>query len=289
MAALYVLAGLVPGAAPAAPVPSQEVAEAQLRAIDHRCLAPAMDPDGALLAAWTGDDFRLTDADGAWLDRAGFLALRRLRTTQAGTACEDLRVRLVGPVALVHAVHWTTDADGTAKRVRCTDVHRWSGSGWRLLSVQNTPLQAGVAVAQQSGHTPAQAAWNGHDPTGDELDVLTALNQAYVQAFRAADVAWYDAHLASDYVVVAGDGSFHDRGAALVRFGEPTCATQMRSFPVDQVSVRCFGEVALIHAENAYELKDGRRGVCRYTDIWHRQEGRWLCIAAHITVHKAPA
>ena len=62
----------------------------------------------------------------------------------------------------------------------------------------------------------------------------------------------------------------------------------MKSFPVDRVQVRQFGDVALIHATNIYELKDGRRGENRYTDIWHRQGGRWRCIAAHITAHKMP-
>jgi len=63
----------------------------------------------------------------------------------------------------------------------------------------------------------------------------------------------------------------------------------MRSFPVAQVRVRQFGDVALIHASNDYLLKDGRSGESRYTDIWHRQGGRWRCVAAHITVHRAPA
>ena len=114
------------------------------------------------------------------------------------------------------------------------------------------------------------------------------LNENYVNAFREADAAWYDRHLAPDYVVVYGDGSFHDRASALADFAKPTFATSIRSFPVGDVRIRRFGDVALIHAENAYELKDGRRGVSRYTDIWHKQDGRWRCVAAHITVHRAP-
>ena len=48
--------------------------------------------------------------------------------------------------------------------------------------------------------------------------------------------------------------------------------------------VRVFGDVAVIHAENAWVMKDGRTGTARYTDVWRRQpDGRWLCIAAHIT------
>lgn len=33
-------------------------------------------------------------------------------------------------------------------------------------------------------------------------------------------------------------------------------------------------------------MKDGRVGVNRYTDIWRKRDGKWQCIAAHITVHK---
>jgi ketosteroid isomerase-like protein len=54
------------------------------------------------------------------------------------------------------------------------------------------------------------------------------------------------------------------------------------------VSVRRFHDVALVHAENAYELKDGRKGVSRYTDIWQKRDGRWRCIAAHISI-RTPA
>jgi uncharacterized protein (TIGR02246 family) len=130
--------------------------------------------------------------------------------------------------------------------------------------------------------------WQGQDPSGDDLAVLRTLNENYVKAFREADIAWYDAHLAQDYLVINGDGSLHERGAALANFAKPTFATHMKSFPVDKVSIRRFDDVALIHAENAYELKDGRKGVSRYTDIWVKREGKWRCIAAHITVHKAP-
>jgi uncharacterized protein (TIGR02246 family) len=110
-----------------------------------------------------------------------------------------------------------------------------------------------------------------------------------VRAFREADVSWYDAHLSPDYVVINGDGSFKDRAQALADFARPTFATHMKSFPVDRVRVRRFGDLALIHAQNAYEMKDGRQGVSRYTDIWHKQsDGRWRCVAAHITAHQSP-
>jgi hypothetical protein len=78
---------------------------------------------------------------------------------------------------------------------------------------------------------PAHETWQGRDPGGDDIAILRTLNENYVNAFREADVAWYDAHLAPDYVVVSGDGSFHDRAAALANFAKPSFATFMKSFP----------------------------------------------------------
>ena len=74
-------------------------------------------------------------------------------------------------------------------------------------------------------------------------------------------------------------------GGRVVNFGPVNGAPNVS----DAGRGRRFGDIALIHAENAYERKDRRRGVNRYTDIWRKQaDGRWLCIAAHITTHKAP-
>ena len=287
--ALHALSALVAEAAASSPVPTPTLTEPQLRATDHRLVSADTDPDGQLLEALTAKDFLFTASDGRWLDRAAFLAQRRLRTPQQIPSVEDLRVRLFGRVALVHAVFSSVTADGSAARTRCTDVHVWNGTAWELVSAQNTPLCDGVAVALQSATAPAHAPWRGEDPVVDDLVALEILNQNYVRAFRDADVAWYDAHLTPDYVVTSGDGSFRDRAAALANFARPTFATQFRSFPVNRVSVRRFDDVALIHAENAYELKDQRTGVSRYTDVWHKRDGRWLCIAAHITPCEAPA
>ncbi len=289
LGALYVLTGLVGGAAQVAPVPAPDLAALQLRAINHRFIHAAIDVDGQLIEALTHDDFLLTQSDGCWHPRAEFLARRRQQQALHGSADENVQVRLFGRVAVVHGLFTTPQAGGKPAKTRYTDVHVWNGMSWRLVSVQNTPLKAGVEARRQAATAPARAPWHGQEPTGDVLTVIEALNENYVKAFREADAAWYDAHLGPDYVVVSGDGSFQYRTAALAHFAEPTFEQSIRSFPVDNVKVRRFDEVALVHAENAYELKDGRKGVSRYTDIWQLQDGRWWCIAAHITPHKAPA
>ncbi len=289
IAPLFVFAGLVGGAVRAAPVPPPELAEAQLRAINHRFVESFVAAYGEFMDVLTAEDFLQTASDGSWHGRADFVAQMRKPAPLDGATYDDVRVRLFGPVALLHGVFEALHRDGKVAKVRYTDVYVWNGAAWRLVSAQNTPIKDAVAVRQQTGTAPAHAPWQGQDPAGDDLAVLGTLNENYVKAFREADVAWYDAHLAPDYAVASGDGSFHDRAAALANFAKPSFAMHMKSFPVDNVNIRRFDDVALIHAENAYELKDGRKGVSRYTDIWHKQNGRWLCIAAHITVHKAPA
>ena len=279
---LFVVTGLVGAAQSVTPTPTPEVAQLQLRAVNHRFMHAGSDTGGGLIEALTHPDFVFTRGDGAWLSRADFIAQVLNRPAPDGTAVQDAPVRLFGPLAVLHGVY-----SSVASRVRYTDVYLWGGTGWRLVSAQDTPLKEGVALALVTGVAPMHAAWQGQDPAGPDEAVLSALNERYVRAFREADVAWYDAHLAPDYVVISSDGSYKNRSAALCNFALPTFADSMQSFPVERVQVRQFVDLALIHATNVFELKDGRTGESRYTDIWHRQGERWRCIAAHITAHKA--
>jgi ketosteroid isomerase-like protein len=276
----------------AAPVPAPAIAEAQLRAINHRFVNAFAFADSAYIDALTAKDFQLISNSGDWIDRAKHVEMMRQPLVSGGLSYDDVRVRLFGSVALLHGVFETVTESGTVavRRVRYTDVYHWNGARWLLVSAQNTPMRDGVATSTLKGTAPATARWQGTGPAGDEAIVLRQLNENYVRAFRESDVAWYDAHLTPDYIVISSDGSVSDRAKALADFAKPIFANNMRTFPVGDVRIRRFDDIAIIHAENAYELKDGRKGVSRYTDIWHKQtDGRWMCVAAHITAHKVPA
>ena len=277
----------VPAPAPARPSPAE--AMLQLRAINHRVADTYRRPDAAYMEALTARDFLLTDSDGAWRDRDAFLAGLRGPAAFDEVAYDDVQVRVFGEVALLHGVFHGRSRSGTRTQVRYTDVYAWQDGRWRLVGVQNTPVKPSKpAQAAAAGLPEPPVQRRPGDPNGDDHEVLAALNASYVQAFRDADVAWYDAHLAADYQVVFGDGSLHDRAAALADFAKPYYADGIADFPLDKVRIRRFGDVALIHAENAYTLKDGRKGVNRYTDVWVKQRGRWWCVAAQITVHQPP-
>ena len=282
--AIPLIALLAAGVAETAsvPAPATALAEVQLRVINHRFVSGFMRADGDFMETLTDSDFLLTDASGQWLGRADHLKLMREPSRLDGVSYRDVEVRRFGPTALVHGVFEATAPGGNVIRVRYLDVYSWDGAAWRLVNAQNTRIKDGGSTELQRGPTMTYGSWSGRDPEGEDLDVLKKLNESYVQAFRDANTPWYDQHLAPGYVVIYPDGSYHDRNGALANFAQPKFATHMKSFSLDQVRIRRYGDVALIHAENVAELKDGRKVTSRYTDIWHKQDGRWLCIAAHI-------
>ena len=112
----------------------------------------------------------------------------------------------------------------------------------------------------------------------DDLDILQQLNRGYVRAAETSDVRWYDEHLADDFLASNPDGSLVDRAEFLVRMARPYPGSKLEA--VD-VRIRRFGELALIHAGFKYEKPDGLPGTGRYTDVYARRNGRWLCISAH--------
>jgi ketosteroid isomerase-like protein len=95
-----------------------------------------------------------------------------------------------------------------------------------------------------------------------------------------SDVRWYAENLAEDFLSSNPDGSLVDRAGFLVRMGRPYPGSNLEA--VD-VRIRILGEVALIHAGFREKKADGGVGAGRYTDIWERRQGRWLCVAAHFT------
>lgn len=242
--------------------------------------------NGAGLAELTALDVLFLDPQGEWFE--GGHAEKRIRSLSSPRlSLGDSRQRVLGGFGLVHGLLET--GIGDTPLMRYTAAYQERDLGWRLVHLQYTPLAPGVALEVRQGTAPGSTPWSGKDPSGADGEVLRQLNSNYVGAFREADVAWYEAHLAPDYVVVNSNGSMDDRAQALFEFAKPVYRDHIHSFPVDKVRIRQFGSAALIDAENAFELKDGRHGVNRYTDIWYKQQtGRWFCLAAHITANKAP-
>ena len=114
----------------------------------------------------------------------------------------------------------------------------------------------------------------------DDIKVLEQLNRDYVASVQHCDVRRFDEILAPEFYCSNPDGSLVDRRAFLEQTARPVTISGLE--PKD-VLIRLFGDVAIIHARTSYKAADGAAKSGRYTDVWARQNGRWLAVSAHVT------
>ena len=113
-----------------------------------------------------------------------------------------------------------------------------------------------------------------------ELALLSELNEAYVRAVAQSDVAWFERHLTADFLNSNPDGTLVDCAGFLRQIAKPIAITGLRC---EDVRIRILGDTAIIHARTVYAKPDGQPAAGRYTDIWMRADGKWRCVAAHVT------
>jgi ketosteroid isomerase-like protein len=113
-----------------------------------------------------------------------------------------------------------------------------------------------------------------------DLETLQQLNRDYIDSVQHSNVRRFEEILAEDFLCSSPDGSLLDRAAFLTQTARPVTITNLQA---RDVLVRILGDVALIHARTTYTLADGRPASGRYTDVWARRGGRWLCVSAHVT------
>jgi len=119
-----------------------------------------------------------------------------------------------------------------------------------------------------------------HMATASDVDVLRDLNSQYIRSVVQSDVARFTEILAADFLCTNPDGSLVDKSQFLRQTAVPVSFTD---FDVDDLRIRVFGDVAIIHGSTRFALKDGRRGRGQYTDVWEKRQGRWLAVSAHVT------
>ncbi len=114
----------------------------------------------------------------------------------------------------------------------------------------------------------------------DDRKTLEELNAHYIRSVRESDVRWFDANLSDDFLNTNPDGTLVDRAGFLKQIAPPC---PVKDLDVEDVRIRVFGDVALIHARTTYVKPDGHRGAGRYTDVWARRGAGWHCVSAHVT------
>ena len=113
-----------------------------------------------------------------------------------------------------------------------------------------------------------------------DTDALRQLNEDFVRSVQESDVRRFEEILADDFLNSNPDGSLIDRQGFLAQIARPATISNLEA---RDVRVRIMGNVAIIHARTEYRKPDGQAGAGRYTDVWARRNGHWLCVSAHVT------
>lgn len=113
-----------------------------------------------------------------------------------------------------------------------------------------------------------------------DLETLQELNRNYIRSVRESDVRWFDENLTEDFVNSNPDCSFVDRAGFLAQIARRSA---VKNIQCEDVRIQMLGEVAIIRARTTYIKPDGQPGAGRYTDVWARRGGRWLCVAANVS------
>src|SRR4030095_1252038 len=122
--------------------------------------------------------------------------------------------------------------------------------------------------------------WNDMEPNQSDLGTLQRLNQEYVDSFMNAEVEWYCAHLAEDFVCVESDGSVLGKDEFL---SNTVKGPDVVEYKLHEVDIRVYGDAALVRATAVWIREDGSMGMSRYTDVYIRTSSGWMAVSAQIT------
>jgi ketosteroid isomerase-like protein len=109
-----------------------------LAALNRDYIASVQNGDVRRFDEILAEDFLCSNPDGSLVDRKQFLAQTARPVTISGLTIDDVRIRLLGDVAIIHARTRYKTADGAQRNGRYTDVWAKRGGTWLAVSAHVT-------------------------------------------------------------------------------------------------------------------------------------------------------
>ena len=110
----------------------------QLTQLNRDYVRSVQNGDVARFEAILAEDFMCSNPDGSLVDRSQFLEQTARPVTISGLVAQDVRVRILGDVAIIHARTSYRTADGQPRHGRYTDVWARRGGTWLAVSAHVT-------------------------------------------------------------------------------------------------------------------------------------------------------
>jgi len=109
-----------------------------LTALNRDYIAAVQNGDVRRFGELLAEDFLCSNPDGSLVDKQQFLAQTARPVTISGLVADDVRVRILGDVAIIHGRTSYTTADGEQRNGRYTDVWARRGGTWLAVSAHVT-------------------------------------------------------------------------------------------------------------------------------------------------------
>jgi ketosteroid isomerase-like protein len=109
-----------------------------LTALNRDYIQSVQDGDVQRFEEILADDFLCSNPDGSLVDKNQFLAQTARPVTITGLEAQDVRVRVLGDLAIIHARTSYTTADGAQRYDRYTDVWARRNGKWLAVSAHVT-------------------------------------------------------------------------------------------------------------------------------------------------------
>lgn len=120
--------------------------------------------------------------------------------------------------------------------------------------------------------------------SGGEAD-LRRLESQYESSVRQQDVATLERLIANDFVATSSRGELRDKATEIADIA-PAPGIEVRGFELDDISVRLFGDAAIVTGRAKLDVRIGARAsssVSRYTRIYARREENWRIVGQQLT------
>ena len=109
-----------------------------LAALNRDYIASVQNGDVRRFSEILAEDFLCSNPDGSLIDKQRFLAQTSRPVTISGLVADDVRVRILGDIAIIHGRTSYSTADGQRRNGRYTDVWARRDGTWLAVSAHVT-------------------------------------------------------------------------------------------------------------------------------------------------------
>jgi len=122
------------------------------------------------------------------------------------------------------------------------------------------------------------------DAINNLTEEVTRLNRRWMEAYVRRDTAFLEQYLPDDYVSTFPDGTVLDKQGEIESLKSGDIA--LTEMTPSEMNVRTYDGAAVITGRSTIKANvkgEMVSGEYRFTDVWIKQDNRWLAVASQVT------